>query len=682
MSSVPVHRLSSAPPQQQCPPLHPPPRFRTGHKSFDVQSTAKKHKSSLDIAQRFERKLAEYNASQNILKRWLFEVLSWCISAVCMAAIVGIYFHLKDKPIGGYMSGYLLTMANVFGKIASAALIVPTSEALGQLKWKWFHESNAMWDFEIFDKASRGPWGAVMLLFRTRCRSLAALGAFLIVLLLAIDTFFQQVVSLPTRWTLEGTAGTLPSTIQYDPHLPLLYREGGQMSVKDKDMSLIIETFSYENGTQPVSFGNGTRPEIPLSCPTSNCTWPVYDTLGVCSQCEDVSTELTYACLNTTVDWTIDREGGYRVELGYPNATMCGYFLNATSQDPTMMSGYLVNSNGTLGETLLMRTLPLSTLFDYTPLYGNGSIKFKHYRNTITDVLIVSAANGSAETVRRGIRPTAHECVLNWCVKTMRSSYYSGRYSEEVLHNFQNTTKGLHPWVTIPFWTENDNGTDLFYVQNISIDPGMTPQGRNITGFGVSNFSASSIITGFSDIFPAVYTLTGNSDPIMRYKFWNTGPASTRVLEFNPWLAPNNVTRHMERLATAMTNVVRSSRNRNMISGDAFTRETFISISWAWLSFPFTLLILGLVFLVATMMKTSNDGELGSWKTSAMPALIYSLPQDVRRDLASSTEENTPRKSARKVRIRLHPDQGWRVSGQRFGSPTLLSRDEHHATSV
>ncbi|EAT86311.2 hypothetical protein SNOG_06480 [Parastagonospora nodorum SN15] len=76
-----------------------------------------------------------------------------------MAAIVGIYFHLKDKPIGGYMSGYLLTMANVFGKIASAALIVPTSEALGQLKWKWFHESNAMWDFEIFDKASRGPWG-------------------------------------------------------------------------------------------------------------------------------------------------------------------------------------------------------------------------------------------------------------------------------------------------------------------------------------------------------------------------------------------------------------------------------------------------------------------------------------------------------------------------------------------
>lgn len=61
-----------------------------------------------------------------------------------MAAIVGIYFHLKDKPIAGHMSGDLLKIANVLGKIASAALIALTSEALGQLKRKWFHESNAM----------------------------------------------------------------------------------------------------------------------------------------------------------------------------------------------------------------------------------------------------------------------------------------------------------------------------------------------------------------------------------------------------------------------------------------------------------------------------------------------------------------------------------------------------------
>ncbi|KAH6378368.1 hypothetical protein HBI34_017720 [Parastagonospora nodorum] len=674
MTSVPVQPLLPATRQRWQSP-HPPSRSRLGRKLFDSPPTEKKQNRSLDFTQRFERKLVQYNASQNILKRWLFEIINWCVSAVCMAAIVGIYVHLKDKPIAERMSGYLLTIANVLGKIASAALIVPTSEALGQLKWKWFYESNAMWDFEIFDKASRGPWGAIMLLFRTKGRSLAALGAFLIVLLLAIDSFFQQVVSLPTRWTLEVTAGMLPSTIQYEPHSPVVYREGVQTNVQDREMSVVIESFSYENGTQPVSYGNGTRPDIPLVRES-----PVSPSAGDFLECADVSAELTYACLNTTIDWTIDLKGGYDMKKGYPKGTICGYYLNATSHDPTLMSGYLVDSNDSWDDALLMRTLPLSTLFDYDPLYGNGSINFKEYRNSIADVLIVSAANGSIETVRQGIRPIAHECVLTWCVKTLRSSYETGRYSEEVLHTFQNTTEGPPPWVSVPFQTEFETGTDNMYLQDISIDLGMTPEGRNITGFGVANDTASYIVAGFQDIFPAFYTFS-DVGRRLRYKTWSGGPAWSQALAFNPWLAPNNVTRHMERLATAMTNVVRSSPSRTMISGDAFTRETFIAISWAWLSFPFILLALSLVFLVATMMKTSNDGELGSWKTSAMPALIYSLPQDLRRELASNTDNNT-KKSARKVRIRLHPDQGWRVSGQRFGSPTLLSRGEHHATSV
>ena len=89
-------------------------------------------------------------------------------------------------------------MKKVLSKVASAALILPISEAIGQLKWTWFqgNESKEMIDFEIFDKASRGAWGSFLLLSRTRGRSLAALGAVLTLLLLATDTFFQQVIEL------------------------------------------------------------------------------------------------------------------------------------------------------------------------------------------------------------------------------------------------------------------------------------------------------------------------------------------------------------------------------------------------------------------------------------------------------------------------------------------------------
>ncbi|EDU40877.1 DUF3176 domain containing protein [Pyrenophora tritici-repentis] len=623
----------------------------------------KKQKPSLDFTQRIERALARYNASDNVFKRWLFETLSWLVSASCMVAIILINLRIKSKPMVQEPSS--LNWINVLGKISSAALIVPTTEALGQLKWNWFHKSKAMWDFEIFDKASRGPLGALMLLYRTKGRSLAALGALLIVLLLAIDTFFQQVVDLPDRWKLHASSGVLPRTIHYVGQVPNAYVDGVEMLSDDKDMFHTVEKFAYGNGTQPVPFGNGTRPDIPLSCPTSNCTWPVYDTLGVCSQCADISEHLDFACMVNTVDWTSSLSGGFMVEGGYPNATMCGYFLNITSHNPILMSGYIVNSNtSAYSETLIMRTLPLTTTLLHEPLYGNGSINFKEFRNTIQDVLIVSAVNGSAASVHRNETPIAQECVLTWCVKTMQSSYSLGEYKEEILETFINTTSGPWPWIASSFSDGTSNGTDSFFLQDIHIDIGITPSGRNISGYGMANSSVASITVGFTDVFPAFATVMNESSvPLLRYKTWMANVAWNRILDFNPWISPNNVTRHMERFATAMTNIIRSSENMEMLSGDAWVMETFISVRWAWLSFPFILLVLTLVFLVSTIMKTSKDNETRLFKNSAMPTLIYGLPKETQGQFTNSSTWNST-KETKKVRIRLNPKTGWRVSGQ------------------
>lgn len=134
-----------------------PPRFepqrKTSTTTRSVSSTsvlsdedALRAKSSLDFTQRIERKLAEYNASKNIWKRWLFEIGCWMISTTCLGSIIGIYIHINNQRFEDWDK--LLTFANILGKFASAALIVPTTEALGQLKWNWFNgTSKAMWDF-------------------------------------------------------------------------------------------------------------------------------------------------------------------------------------------------------------------------------------------------------------------------------------------------------------------------------------------------------------------------------------------------------------------------------------------------------------------------------------------------------------------------------------------------------
>jgi hypothetical protein len=53
--------------------------------------------TSLDITQRIERKLAQYNASQSTLKRWLFEILSVTTSAVCIGTSThGFFIRTTD----------------------------------------------------------------------------------------------------------------------------------------------------------------------------------------------------------------------------------------------------------------------------------------------------------------------------------------------------------------------------------------------------------------------------------------------------------------------------------------------------------------------------------------------------------------------------------------------------------
>lgn len=104
------------------------------------------------------------------LEWWLLEILSWCLSAACMVTIIVVLHHYQ----GGSMPQwpYNLTLnsfISVFSGFSRAALLLPTAEALGQLKWNIFsRKKRAMLEFERLDMAGRGPWGALCLLASTR----------------------------------------------------------------------------------------------------------------------------------------------------------------------------------------------------------------------------------------------------------------------------------------------------------------------------------------------------------------------------------------------------------------------------------------------------------------------------------------------------------------------------------
>jgi hypothetical protein len=632
---------------------------------------------SVNFAQRIEEKLWRYSASGNFLKRWLLEITSWLFSAICMGAVIGVLIYLRNDSLSKWTLAEkthltLNTYISILSKMAGAALILPVSEALGQLKWSWFLEhSKQMWDFEIFDNASRGPWGSMLLLLRTKGRALAAVGATIMLCSLALDPFFQQVVDFPERWTLRtDLISQIPKIVRYEPDYTAEFRQHEEFGVANKDLVPIMREFFYDNGTQPVLFGNGTRPDIPLSCPTSNCTWPAYDTLAVCSRCEEVSEvlDITYSCINTTIDWSANWTGPL-ADDPYPNGTVCGHFLNITSEQPILLSGYIinegVNTNDT-GETLLMRAIPLTDFVTKEPLYGQGSVAFKNVVNPLLNALIASTGTAGGG-VLNGQAPVVHECILAWCVQTLESSYEFGVYSENVISEWWDISEESIPWP----WTtyETADALDLVYNTNVTLRPLSSNNSQQATeiSYGLNNVTVFYIKAIFDDFFPSMYTVADQSaSPLLRYKNYANGP-STRTMEFNPWQEPNNLTRHIQRLASSTTNVIRSSQSKLMVNGDAFSRENFVEVRWQWLTLPLGLLFIALIFLGATIAKSAAERDrVGVWKTSAYATLLYGLPDEMQNKITRSGSTGTPRSKAKEMKVKLQPNGGWRISGNLF----------------
>jgi hypothetical protein len=112
-----------------------------------------------------------------------------------------------------------------------------------------------------------------------------------------------------------------------------------------------------------------------------------------------------------------------------------------------------------------------------------------------------------------------------------------------------------------------------------------------------------------------------------------------------------------------------------MFNGTASSMENYVSVRWWWLSLPLGVLFLCLVFLVATVMKSSKEKEhVGVWKTSGLATLLYGPPDEMQRKITSSTSIETPKAKTKELMIKLMHEKGWRISGNRLSSMTPQSK--------
>lgn len=103
---------------------------------------------------------------------WLFEILAWVLGTICLGGIALTLSLHADRPLPNWpLSITLNALISTLASISKAALMVPVASSISQRKWLWL--STGRWplsDIEIYDEASRGPWGSLMMLFEIRWR--------------------------------------------------------------------------------------------------------------------------------------------------------------------------------------------------------------------------------------------------------------------------------------------------------------------------------------------------------------------------------------------------------------------------------------------------------------------------------------------------------------------------------
>jgi hypothetical protein len=338
------------------------------------------------------------------LDSWAIEYLAITTAIASLAAIgatLGVY---NGRPLQAWHHAIRLnTVLSTLATIMKGSMLLPVCASLSQLKWLWYtRDGRSLQAFEIFDGASRGPWGATRLLFFLRFWHIASLGCAVTLLSSASGVFVQQSVGYPLLKVVQQGITLVPYAQSFSLHDDISPSLVGQPL-----MAALYDGVYSTNLSHSIT-------SVTASCPTGNCTFPSYASLAVCSRCHDVSALLTYTYdpgngLGAIYNWTLPNG------LSLVNAETAVTFINLTST--------------TLNDDAL-------------------AVYYRSLGTIVNASIIIGNANGG------GSQPpeSAWDCVLSFCAKSYNSSESLGIYTEVVLDDFED-----------PGWTLSPDNTQLSF---------------------------------------------------------------------------------------------------------------------------------------------------------------------------------------------------------------------------
>ncbi|KAI1860334.1 uncharacterized protein JN550_011600 [Neoarthrinium moseri] len=239
-----------------------------------------------------------WEAAQAMDWWWWWEIGATTLGIACVAAIAGVLIYINNRTIDQWTFGIAPnSLIAIMTTISKAAMMVPIASCISQLKWDYFSKRpRPIKDLELFDTASRGPWGSIcfLSLMRTQAITASAL-AIVTVLALGVEPTAQQILELSSRrWDSPGNNNVrLPIASSY--------------TSKKAAFEGIDPTSTFEQPAtsdilfQQASIARGVAGDIPsleVNCPSPavECMWERFNTLGVCTTVQNVTDSIKPAC--------------------------------------------------------------------------------------------------------------------------------------------------------------------------------------------------------------------------------------------------------------------------------------------------------------------------------------------------------------------------------------------------
>ncbi|KAL4755815.1 DUF3176 domain-containing protein [Aspergillus foveolatus] len=526
---------------------------------------------------------------------WLLESISSILALGLLLAIALIFWHMDNKPLDAWTARVSLNATiSILTTACTTALMHSVSSFIAQSKWLHFKtQPRKLAHFELFEGASRGVWGSILLL-ATIPWNLATIGAFITILRLAFSPFAQQVVLIEQR-----NVTSLDDTVTFGYAHNYTYN-GGRLRETSSAASV-----PQDPGMQAAIYQGlyGINITESFSCP-GTCRWnEPYISLGFKAECKNVTQE---TLRSQSCAWI--RDG---VEEQCNMTTPAGLDIMTEYVQTTSATNYYMNAVSLIEPEYLD---PLPEI-----------VKFAVFRSTPGG----SSPNGSYNIVNEDVT----DCSLFLTAYEYRGaqangSVFSFAQKREVDFGVSN------PWNYRRTVSNGVDFTDLWYTNATKTDEFDIPE------LGMKHGSLLAIGTFF--VSPSVVS-----------KFVE-GDGDNQVLGVAAALSGDvDINDRFSRMAAAMTDYLRYGPNKLTAHGERIESVPFVSIRWGYFAVPIVTEGFAILFAILSIINNRKSRNVPLWKSSTLAVLEcrhderLGLLQTTGKDLAQIEAE------AAKTEVRL-----------------------------